>query len=68
MKVLDEITGETLRDRFAAQVLPEILREQGQLKYQYGGCENVLYDNIRMAYKIADAMVRVRVGKGFYDK
>lgn len=56
-----------LRDIIAAQVLTEVIREQGQLKYSYGGCENILYDNCKLAYKIADVMICVRDGKGFYD-
>lgn len=52
--------NKTLRDEFAMSALQEIIREQGQLKYGYGGCENILRNNCDLAYKIADVMINAR--------
>jgi hypothetical protein len=54
---------ETLRDKFAMSVLSEITKEQGQLKHEYWGCENILDANCILAYKIADAMLKARQRK-----
>lgn len=51
---------ETLRDKMAMHVISEIVKEQGQLKYEYGGCQNVLDANCNLAYKIADGMLKAR--------
>jgi hypothetical protein len=51
---------ETLRDKIALHVLPEIIRETGQLKYKYGGAQNLLVLNCRFAYTIADYMLQAR--------
>lgn len=56
-----------LRDQIATSVISKILEVQGQFKYSYGGCENILYENCQLAYKIADAMLNVRIGKSYYD-
>ena len=49
-----------IRDEIAISVLPEIVKQQGQLQFQYGGCKNILTDNCHLAYKIADAMIEAR--------
>lgn len=59
-KLTKKIPTPNLRDKIAISILPEIVREQGQLKYGYGGCDNVLYDNCKLAYKIADSMIMAR--------
>ena len=55
-----QINTTTIRDEFAMSVISEIVKEQGQLKHGYGGCNNVLRDNCDLAYKIADAMLDAR--------
>lgn len=52
--------AKTLRDEFAMSIIPEIVKEQGQIKHNYGGCSNILRDNCDLAYKIADAMIEAR--------
>ena len=46
-----------LRDEFAMNILPRIMKD-GEHKYR--GCENILDDDCRFAYKIADIMIRIR--------
>ena len=50
----------TLRDEIAIAVISEIVVEQGQLQYNYDGCRNVLRENCRLAYLIADCMMEIR--------
>ncbi|HUM48528.1 MAG TPA: hypothetical protein PLD84_16465 [Chitinophagales bacterium] len=50
----------TLRDEIAVRVIPEIIRERGQLNNGYAGCSNVLESDCHFAYRIADEMLKAR--------
>jgi hypothetical protein len=59
-KTQNNIMEQTLRDKFAASVISDIIRNNKQSKMYYRGCENLLDDDCRMAYNIADAMIKAR--------
>ena len=60
LEIIKEIHNiETLRDKFAIAILPVII-SNSQTEYKYDGADNILLADCKLAYKIADAMIKAR--------